>query len=101
MLTTADDPHQSLPSLRHRKPKNSNVWSGHYRINGQTISIVIKRDYISDGSQTARKYKHKNRDQSVSTQTFNISLDVKTVRNRPNHQLLWSHYSVRYRKPNE
>ncbi|CAG2177576.1 unnamed protein product [Oppiella nova] len=100
MLTTADDPHQSLPSLRHRKPKNSNVLSGHYRINGQTISIVIKRDYISDGSQTARKYKHKNRDQSVSTQTFNISLDVKTVRNRRNHQLLWSHYSVHYRKPN-
>ena len=100
MLTTADDPQQSLPLLRYRKPKNNNVLVGHYRINGQTISIVLKRDYVSESSQLTRKYKNKSRDKSMSTQTFNISLDVKTVKKRRNHQLLWRNYSVHYKKPN-
>ena len=100
MLTTADDPHQSLPLLRYRNPKNSNVLVGHYRINGQTISIVLKRDFVSDSNQLSRKYKNKSRDKIVSTQTLNISLDVKNVKKRCNHQLLWRSYSVQYKKPN-
>ena len=101
MLTTADDPHQSLPLLRYRKPKNSNVLVGHYWINGQIISIALKREYISDSSQMmSRKYKSKPRDKNLSIQTFNISLEVKNVKKRRNHQLLWKHYSVQDKKPN-
>ena len=100
MLTTADDPHQSLPLLRYRKPKNNNVLIGNYHINGQTISIALKRDIVSEGSQLSRKYKNKTRDKSLSTQTFDILLDLKTVKSRRNHQLLWRKYSVHYKKPN-
>lgn len=100
MLTTADDPHQSLPLLRHRKPKNSNVLVGQYWMSGPAITIILNREYISESNQFSRKYKNKNRDKCLSTQTFNISLEVKTVKKRRNHQLLWKHYSVQYIQPN-
>lgn len=99
MLMTADDPQQSLSLLRNRKPKNNKVMVGNYRINGQTISIVFKRDF-ADGYQLSRKSKNKSRNKSLSTQTYNISLEVKTVKKRRNHQLLWKHYSIQYKKPN-
>jgi len=95
MLTTPDDPHQSLPSLRHRKPKNSNVLSGHYHINGSVITAVLKREYVSESGQMTRKYKsNKSRDKSFSSQTFHISVEVQTVKKRLNCQLLWTYYSV-------
>jgi F-box protein 9 len=101
MLTTPDDPHQSLPSLRQRNPKNSNVLSGHYRINGSIITAVLKREYVSESSQITRKHKsNKSRDKAFSSQTFHISLEVRTVKKKRNIQLIWSYYSVHYKRPN-
>ncbi|XP_054156051.1 F-box only protein 9-like [Oppia nitens] len=106
MLTTADDPRQSLPLLRQRQPKNNNnVLSGHYRINGPTIAIVLHREYVADdytqlSARNTNKYGKKTRDRQLATQTFNITLELRNVRHRRNHQLVWQQYSVSYRKPN-
>lgn len=43
MLTTADEPAQCVPQLKHRTPKHSNILAGHYRQRDNVITVIIQK----------------------------------------------------------
>lgn len=92
MLTSPDDPHQSLPSLRHRTSKNPYVMKGHYNFSGSIITAVLKRD--SKESQSHRKYKKYKHEFTPASHSFHLKLELKSLKGKRNGRLSWIEYSI-------
>lgn len=100
MLTTPDDPYQSLYKLRHRKSKFQSVMYGRYKLIGSTVVAVVRKPSSEQhtASPASNFYRHRRQRQAniqeLQDQTFNLELEVKNVRKRINHQLSWNRYSI-------
>ncbi|GIY64396.1 f-box only protein 9 [Caerostris extrusa] len=77
MLTTPDDPYQSILKLRHKKAKDSNVLSGRFKLVGTGLG---------DNDKLISKI--------FMTRLFHLELEVKNYKKRINCQLFWNRYSI-------
>lgn len=102
MWTTAEEPAACVGQLKHRETKNNlGIMSGHYRLVGDTVVIVIKKDKSEKKpSQTSntrfrsrRKEAHEQQEQ-----VFHMELQLRSVRRRRNWQLVWRRYAVSTRR---
>ncbi|XP_076361331.1 F-box only protein 9 isoform X1 [Tachypleus tridentatus] len=106
MLTTPDDPYQSLAKLRHRKVRHTTVLTGHYRLLGSFVSIVAKRPKVElpVGSNYFRYRRNKqNLSHDPGEQQYHLKLEVRNIKHRTNFQLLWQYYAIhtKYRNGQE
>ncbi|XP_015908106.1 F-box only protein 9 [Parasteatoda tepidariorum] len=97
MLTTPDDPYQSVYKLRLQKHKHINVMSGRYKLVGNTIMAVVKKPKVE--ISTSSNYYHHRRQrqanlQEAKEQTFHMELELNNYKRRINHQLSWTCYSI-------
>lgn len=100
MLTTPDDPYQSLYKLRHRKSKFPNVMYGRYKLVGSTVIAMVRKSTTESVNSPAtnfyrfRRQRQANNMQEMQDQTFHLELEVKNVKKRINCQLSWSRYYI-------
>lgn len=99
MLTTPDDPYQSLYKLRHRKSKFQNVMYGRYKLIGSTVMAVVRKqtnDHTASPASNFYRYRRQRQAnvQELTDQTFHLELEIKNVKKRINCQLCWSRYSI-------
>lgn len=77
MLTTPDDPYQSLYKLRHRKSKFSNVMYGRYKLVGSTVMAIVKKLNNEPSTSPASNFYRCRRPrqanvQEMQDQTFHV-----------------------------
>lgn len=70
MLTTPEEPIQSVGYLKHRYPRHAGVLSGHYRLWNNTVTLLVQR-------QDRKNFKIRGRRKEVSIddygeQTFHL-----------------------------
>ncbi|GIY87434.1 f-box only protein 9 [Caerostris darwini] len=99
MLTTPDDPYQSILKLRHKKAKDSNVLSGRFKLVGSTVMAVVKKTKSEIAPPVSNYYSRIRRQrqvnlQDIHDQTFHLELEVKNYKKRINCQLFWNRYSI-------
>ncbi|XP_054723995.1 F-box only protein 9-like [Uloborus diversus] len=98
MLTTPDDPYQSLYKLRQQKSKYPNVMYGRYKLVGSTVMAVVKKPKSDTGSAQIPNYRYRRQRQAniseTEDQTFHLELEVKNYKKRLNCQLNWNRYSI-------
>lgn len=101
MLTTPDEPQASLPKLRLKKARNPNVLTGRYCLTGKNrVSAIFKRIHIDDEPLGARSRRGLRVAPSTTEQIFDVQVEIRDSRGRKNCQLIWTHYSVRFRRSN-
>ncbi|KAL4217675.1 F-box only protein 9 [Mactra antiquata] len=97
MMTSPEDPFTTLPKFRMSQPKVSGMMIGAYKISGNRVTAVLKRNQASDSTD---KYKYKrNKNQLTKNdckQTYHMELEIQNVGKRNGHKLSWVHYSVRH-----
>ncbi|XP_026330462.1 F-box only protein 9 [Hyposmocoma kahamanoa] len=103
MWTTADEPIMCVPYLKHRTPSKPGlgIMSGHYRLMGKKVLIVVKKS--SGEKKTAAggnsRFRARRKDaHEPYEQTFHLELELRNVRRRRNHQLIWTGYAVSTRR---
>eukprot|EP00112_Aurelia_sp_Birch-Aquarium-sp1_P006964 Seg1760.1 transcript_id=Seg1760.1/GoldUCD/mRNA.D3Y31 product="F-box only protein 9" protein_id=Seg1760.1/GoldUCD/D3Y31 len=89
VCTTAEDPCTVIPTLR-RKQETATVIKGHYRLNGDTVTIVTKK--LQKNQMETRNRRRVN-SPVVQEQTFHMELKLKETGKRKNIKLLWMNYS--------
>lgn len=97
MLTTSDDPSVSLRELKYRRPRNSTVLRGHYRLHEDRVSILLKRETDKTNAANNRVRSNKRKDavwSEPSEQTFHLELQIASNRSRRHVQLLWVKYWI-------
>lgn len=100
MLTTPDDPYQSLAKLRHRKIKYQNVLCGHYKLVGSAVLAVLKKAKSETAMPSTLNSYYRYRwqralnQQEAFEQIFHLDLELRTIKNRYNCQLVWNRYSI-------
>lgn len=105
MLTTPDDPYQSLSKLKQRRSRHPTVMSGHYRLIGSMVTVILKRpkagsfDYHGASSgmgfpRFKRQPLRPKMGQDPAEESFHIELEIQAVKQRPNFKLAWKHYSL-------
>ena len=106
MVTTADDPFMTVAKLRLRNAEqlsNIGIMSGHYNlIDERFVSCEFKRTLIDDepsfgGSRRVQRAKVAK---AVTEQIFNAQFELCNSGKRKNHQLVWRHYSVEFKRSN-
>ncbi|KFM77520.1 F-box only protein 9, partial [Stegodyphus mimosarum] len=97
MMTTPDDPYQSLPKLRYRKSKHQNVMCGRYKLVGSTVMAVVKRSKVESTAPPPSNYYRFRRQKipkETDDQTFHLELEIRNFKKRFNCQLTWNRYSI-------
>lgn len=102
MLTTADEPAQCVSLLKTRLTTKTNqgVLSGHYRLHGDKIILVVKKQQTNPNKSlqsTTTRFKARRKDASVEQtlgQTFHLELQIKAHKLNRNYQLVWQGYRV-------
>ena len=101
MLTSTDEAQSCVNSLKYRTPRNPAVLIGHYRLHGNYVTLVLKKQEIK-GITT---YKRKKREaiHDSGEQTFHIEFEIQDHHRRMNSQLKWLSYTIftRYRNGHE
>nr|XP_032515795.1 F-box only protein 9-like isoform X1 [Danaus plexippus plexippus] len=94
MWTTADEPASCVGHLKHRDTKNSlGILSGHYRLVGDTVAIVIKKACEKRVSQASTRYRSRRKEVvEQQEQIFHLDLELGSVRSRRNSKLVWRRY---------
>lgn len=78
MLTTPEDPYQSLYKLRHRKSKFQNIMYGRFKLVGSTVIAVVKKLNSESAASSAlncnryRRIRQVNNVQEMQEQTFHL-----------------------------
>ncbi|XP_057651271.1 F-box only protein 9 [Diorhabda carinulata] len=91
MLTSADEPSQSINLLKNKNVRDP-VLSGYYRLKDDKIMLVIQRHVKN--AQTDYKRDHKKQDAMNKKEiVFNMEFQIKSKRKK-HDQLHWSHYSI-------
>ncbi|KAF8767600.1 F-box only protein 9-like [Argiope bruennichi] len=98
MLTTPDDPYQSIYKLRHKTVKDPNVHIGRFKLVGSTVVAAVKKSKSETVAQSTNFYnryrRHRQANLSeVQDQTYHLELEVKNYKKRINCQLAWMRYS--------
>ncbi|GFU12923.1 f-box only protein 9 [Trichonephila clavipes] len=99
MLTTPDDPYQSIYKVRQKKSKDPNVMSGRFKLVGNTVMAVVKKPK-SEIAPAPMNYYNRTRRQrqanipEVQDHTFHLELEIKNNKKRINCQLCWNRYSI-------
>lgn len=99
MLTTPDDPYQSIYKLRYKKSKDPNVLSGRFKLVGNTVMAVVKKSKSEIAPAPTNYYNRIRRQRQanipeVQDQTFHLELEIKNYKKRINCQLCWNRYSI-------
>nr|XP_026498476.1 F-box only protein 9 isoform X1 [Vanessa tameamea] len=102
MYTTAEEPAACVGHLKYRDTKNNpGIVSGHYRLVGDTVVILIKKasneKKLSQASNTRFRARRKELHEQHE-QVFQMELQVRSVRRRRNWQLVWRRYAVSTRR---
>ncbi|XP_049870681.1 F-box only protein 9 isoform X2 [Pectinophora gossypiella] len=103
MWTTEEEPAACVSALRVRAAARSvpGVLAGHWRLVGDKVAIVIKKqsaDKKTQAQNTRFRPRRKENETHDQTQNFHLELELRSVRARRNFQLLWSRYSVSTRR---
>ncbi|KAL0274615.1 UNVERIFIED_CONTAM: hypothetical protein PYX00_002708 [Menopon gallinae] len=98
MLTTPDQPVPILNLLKKREARSPSILSGHYRLRDDKVTIILHRqDLLNNNRYRGRRSNIPN---DLVEQTFHIELQVITLKNRLNNQLLWRKYTVMSKRGN-
>lgn len=103
MLTTADEPALSIPKLGSKTSRAVAVLSGHYRFTGQNIvSAIFKKVNLDYEPGTSSRTRARGKQQVLNSteQIFHVQVEIKELRGKRNAQLVWTHYSVQFRRNN-
>lgn len=98
MLNTPDEPSKSLGKLRDHQSYHPTAIKGHYQIQGTNIVAILKHRSVSN-----EKVGFGRRAQQVQTATereYQIVLEIRNFKGNLNRQLVWSQYTVTFRRPN-
>lgn len=91
MLTTPDEPHQSVSLLKNRNGKTP--LSGHYRLKDDRVILVVqdqKKTAVKKGKNVSNKWQHEN-----GEQTFHLEFQILNGNNKRKHmQLVWKYYDI-------
>ncbi|XP_050349160.1 F-box only protein 9 [Nymphalis io] len=102
MWTTAEEPASCVGYLRYRDTRNiPGIVSGHYRLVGDTVAIVIKKSSSEKKHSQASNTRFRSRRREVheqQEQVFHLELQLLSVRLRRNSQLAWRRYAVSTRR---
>ncbi|KAJ8942964.1 hypothetical protein NQ318_016739 [Aromia moschata] len=93
MLTSAEDPAQSVNLLKRRDAR-SPVLSGYYRLKDDKVTLVVQRQDTKIITQGFKRNARRRDNQENAEQTFHMELEIKTHRKKRHVQLVWTHYSV-------
>lgn len=70
MLTTSEEPMQSVGVLRHRIPRHPWVLRGHYRLCNNTVTLLVQRpDRRVNNKMRSR---HRDNSEDYGEQTFHL-----------------------------
>ncbi|KAJ2947290.1 hypothetical protein O0L34_g17006 [Tuta absoluta] len=103
MMTTAEEPGNCVAHLKHRGPRpHLGILSGHYRLVGDKVVIVIKKTNgekkPAQASNTRFRSRRREPLEQQYEQTFHMELEVRSVRSRRNWQLVWRRYAISTRR---
>lgn len=100
MMTTPEDPTQSLAKLRVRNTNRSDILKGHYRLHGDIAIIVLQR---SRSIVHTQKYTRRTENEPPEkNQTFYLEFNIVSSNKRKFNQLKWKNYSIiEIKKKNE
>ncbi|CAH0724003.1 unnamed protein product, partial [Brenthis ino] len=101
MWTTAEEPAACVGHLKTRDTKNNlGIMSGHYRLVGDMVVIVIKKTSSEKKQSQATNTRFRARRKEPTDQheqVFQMEFQLRSVRRRRNWQLVWRRYAVRAR----
>ncbi|XP_018335122.1 F-box only protein 9 [Agrilus planipennis] len=98
MLTTADEPAQSVSHLKYRKSKNLGVLSGHYRLKDDRVLIVVQHHTAQIKNRKGRK--ELIQPDGIAEQISRLELQIKDHKKQRHVQLVWKDYCVFTRRRN-
>ncbi|KAG6441676.1 hypothetical protein O3G_MSEX001941 [Manduca sexta] len=101
MWTTAEEPGASVAHLRHRQVKPGlGIMSGHYRLIGDKVVIVIKKSNSEKKSSqpSTTRFRARRKEPDQPDQTFHLELELRSSRCRRNWSLQWERYAVSSRR---
>lgn len=102
MVTTPDDPYITLPKLRYKRIAKSD-WTintgQYYLIDEHSVTAIFKRIHVDDEPSYGRKTRTKAA-RNTTEQIFHVQVNLRNVGKKKNHQLVWAHYSVEFRRSN-
>ncbi|XP_053946810.1 F-box only protein 9 [Anastrepha ludens] len=97
MMTNADEPAQGVNKLKNIHQLRSEVLCGHYRLYGDTITIVVKKQQQQSHSNNTHQYARHRRN-SINDEPnsikYCIEFRITNTAKRKYGRLLWTHYSV-------
>lgn len=80
MLTTPEEPIQSLAQLKYRNLKNPSVLQGHYRLKDDRLTIVVHRQESSKSNQFIKKNRRRETIYDMKNeQTFHLVRILRAV----------------------
>lgn len=91
--TSADEPTIAIQRLKVKLAgSNSSVSVGHYRLNGDKVTIVVNKKMATESNKGRRT---RGPPPLISEQIFHMELQIKsTKRNKHHNQLTWLYYSI-------
>ncbi|CAG0885684.1 unnamed protein product [Darwinula stevensoni] len=99
MLTTPDDPLQSLPNLRSRKARPP-VLVGRYKlVGGNRLVVVLQR---KEEPTIIGRYKRSRKTPSETKELiYHADLEIQNYKEKLHFQLMWIRYSICIRRGNQ
>lgn len=91
MMTSADEPGQSVGKLKYRTVQRPDVLKGHYRFKDDIVILMMKKS-TEKLSYNQREYHVMEHGSGAAT--FCIQLEMSHTKKRNIPQLLWRQYSV-------
>ncbi|XP_077285056.1 F-box only protein 9 [Arctopsyche grandis] len=99
MMTTPDEPIMCLDRLIQRYSLTQGVLSGHYRLNGDKVVIVVGKSANGQNKQTPPpntrfRSRKKDNSQEPAENTFHLELQLKSHNPQAVCSLVWRNYTV-------
>ncbi|EDV49354.1 F-box only protein 9 [Drosophila erecta] len=93
MMTTADEPAQGVPKLKHVHNVRSETLRGRYRLFGSTVTLVLQKSQTR-GPAHLRQRRGSIMPLEEDSSQFLIELRIAGSTKRRCAQLVWSHYTL-------
>uniref|UniRef100_A0A1A9X2J5 TPR_REGION domain-containing protein n=1 Tax=Glossina brevipalpis TaxID=37001 RepID=A0A1A9X2J5_9MUSC len=109
MMTTADEPAHAVSRLRNVNQNKAEILKGQYRLYGNTLSIVLKKQQQpqlqtklisasstlpSTATMLYARQRRSNDDNSISSTKYCLEFRILSTPKRKFAQLMWLHYSI-------
>lgn len=73
MMTTAEEPVQCLSQLKNRNIRSPSILTGHYRLKGDRVTLVVQRqEAFKNNNQLYKRNRKKDNLHDPGEQTFHM-----------------------------